>query len=168
MAQQNSFDIVSQIELPEVKNAVVQANKEIGTRYDLKGTHSEIELDEEAPKLVVRSKDEFTLKQCVEVLEGKLVRRQVSLKALSHGRIQPAAGGTVVQEIALQQGIPQEKCREIVKLIKDLKLKKVQASIQGDQVRVAGPDRDDLQRIIAELKGKEFDFDMQFTNYRNN
>lgn len=164
---QNTFDIVSEIELPEVKNAVVQANKEIGTRYDLKSTGSEIELDESTPKLTIRTQDEYTLKQVSDVLTEKLVRRKVPVKAFDYGKMQPASGGRVVQEVAIQQGIPTEKAREIVKFIKDLKLKKVQASIQGEQVRVSGPKRDDLQQVISALNGKDFGVDMQFTNYRS-
>ena len=149
-----------------MKNAVVQANKEVATRFDLKPTKSEIELDEATPKITIRSQDEFTIKQVRTVMEEKLVRRKVPLKAFEYGKIEPAAGGRVVQEVKLQQGIPVEKGREIVKVIKGLKLKKVQASIQGEQVRVTGPDRDDLQKIIAELKSKDLGIDMQFTNYR--
>ena len=165
---QNSFDIVSRIEMPEVKNAVVQASKELVTRFDLKSTGSEIELDEATPKLILRSQDEFTIKQVRDMLEEKLVRRKVPLKGLEFGKIEPAAGGRVVQEVKLQQGIPVEKGREIVKLIKDLKLKKVQASIQGDEVRVSGPDRDDLQKVMAALRDTDLGFDMQFVNYRSN
>lgn len=163
---QNSFDIVSNIELPEVQNAVVQTNKELQQRFDLKNTNSSVELDEQTPKLTLRSQDEYTLKQVSDVLQQKLTRRKVPLKSLTFGKIEPAAGQTVVQEIPLQQGIPVEKGREIVKAIKDLKLKKVQASIQGDQVRVSGPKRDDLQTVMAALKEREFGIDMQFTNYR--
>lgn len=163
---QNSFDIVSQIELPEVKNAVVQTNKEVGTRYDLKTTNSEIELDESTPKLVLRSQDEYTAKQVYDVLQERLVRRKVPVKSLMPGKIEPASGGRVVQEIPLQQGIPADKAKAIVKHIKDLKLKKVQASIQGDQVRVTGPKLDDLQTVIGSLREADFDIDMQFTNYR--
>jgi uncharacterized protein YajQ (UPF0234 family) len=168
MAGQNSFDIVSQIELPEVQNAVEQASKEILTRFDLKATKSSIEFDSAAPKLTLRSQDEYTLKQVVDVLESKLVRRKVPLKSLVYGKVQPAANASVVQEVELQQGIPVEKGREIVKKIKDLKLKKIQASIQGDQVRVTGPSRDDLQAAMAALKDQDFGIDMQFTNYRSN
>jgi hypothetical protein len=165
---QNSFDVVSQLELPEVKNAVMQANKELITRFDLKPTNSEIELDESAPKITIRSQDEFSAKQVRAVLEEKLVRRKVPLKAMDYGKFEPAAGGRVVQEVKLQQGIPVEKGREIVKIIKDLKLKKVQASIQGEQVRVTGPDRDDLQKIMGVLREKDLGIDMQFINYRSN
>ncbi len=165
---QNSFDIVSEIELTEVRNAVEQANKEVSTRFDLKTTDSSIEFDESAPKLTIRSQDEYTLKQVVDVLETKLVRRKVPIKSLQFGKVQPAARATVTQEIDLQVGIPTEKAREIVKAIKDLKLKKVQASIQGDQVRVTGPKRDDLQQTMTALRDRDFGIDMQFTNYRSN
>ena len=166
MAGQNSFDIVSQIELPEVQNAVALANKEVTIRYDLKSTDSSIEFDESGPKLTLRSQDEFTLKQVVDVLETCLVRRKVAVKSLDYGTVESAAGSSVRQEVKLQVGIPVEKGREIVKKIKELKLKKVQASIQGDQVRVTGPKRDDLQAAMAALKDVDFGIDMQFTNYR--
>jgi len=164
---QNSFDVVSEIQLPEVKNAVEQANKELSTRFDLKPTDSEIELDEATPKVTLRSQDEYTVKQVRQVFEEKLVRRKVALKAFDYGKIEPAAGGRVVQEAKIQQGIPVEKGREVVKAVKDLKLKKVQASIQGEQVRVTGPKRDDLQQVISALKDKDFGIDMQFTNFRS-
>src|SRR5271167_4337929 len=127
----NSFDVVSKIELPEVSNAVQQALKEIQQRYDLKNSHSQIELQEKENKIQLQSEDEFKLKAVVEILEGKLVKRKVPLKGLSYGVVTPAAGSTVRQEITLQQGISTEKAREIVRVIKDSK-KKVQASIQGD------------------------------------
>ncbi len=164
---ENSFDIVSVIEMPEVVNAINQASKEIITRYDLKDSKSEIVLNEKDKKITLASKDEFKLKAVVEILEGKLVKRKVPLKGLQYGELQQAAGSTVRQEITLQQGIPIEKAREIVKAIKDSK-KKVQASIQGDMVRVTGKDRDVLQEIIAVLRGQDFGIDMQFTNYRSN
>ena len=164
---ENSFDIVSVIEMPEVVNAINQASKEIITRYDLKDSKSEILLNEKDKKITLASKDEFKLKAVVEILEGKLVKRKVPLKGLQYGELQQAAGSTVRQEITLQQGIPIEKAREIVKAIKDSK-KKVQASIQGDMVRVTGKDRDTLQEIIALLRGHDFGIDMQFTNYRSN
>jgi uncharacterized protein YajQ (UPF0234 family) len=163
----NSFDIVSKIDLQEVSNAIHQAEKEISTRYDLKNSKSSVELDQTNKKIVLRSQDDFTLRAVVEVLDQKLVKRGVPLKGLIRGNVQEAAGSTVTQEITLQQGIPMEHAREIVKLIKNQKLK-VQSSIQGDQVRVSGKDRDDLQRVIAMLKGHTFDIDMQFTNYRSN
>jgi uncharacterized protein YajQ (UPF0234 family) len=163
----NTFDVVSKIELPEVANAVQQAMKEIITRYDLKDSHSTIELKEKDNKLELHSKDEFKLKAIVEILQAKLVKRQVPLKGLIYGPVIQAAGSTVRQEIDLQQGIPIEKAREIVKRIKDAKLK-VQASIQGDFVRVAGKDRDTLQSVIKLLREADFGIDMQFTNYRTN
>ena len=165
---QQSFDIISEIELPEVRNAVVQANKETGTRYDLKNTKTEIELDESAPKLTIRTQDDFILKQVVQVLEDRLTRRKVPVRALDYGTVQPATGGRVVQEVTLQRGIPVEKGREVVKFLKKLGLKKVQASIQGEQVRVTGKSRDDLQQAIAALRDHDFGIDMQFTNYRGN
>lgn len=164
---ENTFDIVSQIEMPEVVNAINQASKEITTRYDLKDSKSEIILNEKDKKITLASKDEFKLKAVTEILEGKLVKRKVPLKGLQYGEVQPAAGSTVRQEITLQQGIPIEKAREIVKTIKESK-KKVQASIQGDMVRVSGKDRDTLQDIIQLLRGHDFGIDMQFTNYRSN
>ena len=163
----NSFDIVSKIELPEVSNAVQQAVKEVQQRYDLKNSHSEIELKEKDNKILLQSQDEFKLKAVIEILQAKLVKRNVPLKGLSYGVITPAAGSTVRQEITLQQGIAIEKAREIVRIIKDSK-KKVQASIQGDFVRVAAKDRDTLQEIIQLLRASELGIDMQFTNYRSN
>ncbi len=161
----NTFDVISKIELPEVANSVQQALKEIHQRYDLKDSKSNIELKEKENKIILSSADEYKLKAVNEVLEGKLVKRKVPLKGLTYGNIEPAAGSTVRQEITLQQGIPTEKAREIVRAIKDSKLK-VQASIQGDFVRVSGRDRDVLQQVIALLKNADFGIDMQFTNYR--
>ena len=163
----NSFDVVSKIEIPEVLNAIQQAQKEIQQRYDLKDSHSSIELNEKEGKMVLASKDEFKLKAVVDILESKLVKRKVPLKNLSFGTVTPAAGSTVRQEVTLQQGIPTEKAREIVKAIKDAKLK-VQASINGDFVRVSGRDRDTLQQAIQLLKAADFGLDMQFVNYRTN
>lgn len=163
----NTFDIVSLVEMPEVLNAVQQALKEIQNRYDLKGSKSEIELNEKEHKLTLASADEFKLRAITEILESKLVKRKVPLKALTYGTITPAAGSSVRQEVTLQNGIPTEKAREIVKAIKETK-KKVQASIQGDLVRVSGKDRDTLQEIIGFLKSQDFGIDMQFTNYRSN
>jgi len=163
----NSFDIVSKIELPEVSNAVQQAVKELQQRYDLKNSHSSIELNEKDNKLILASQDEFKLKAVVDILEQKLVKRKVPLKGLTYGAVTPSAASTVRQEITLQQGIPIEKAREIVRVIKDSK-KKVQASIQGDFVRVAGKDRDSLQEVIALMKSTDFGIDMQFINYRTN
>jgi hypothetical protein len=153
--------------MPEVVNAVQQALKEIHQRYDLKDSHSNIELNEKENKIALASKDDFKLKAVVEILEAKLVKRHVPLKGLSYGEILPAAGSTVRQEITLQQGISTEKAREIVKKVKDSKLK-VQASIQGDLVRIAGKDRDTLQSVIKLLRESDFGIDMQFINYRTN
>ena len=161
----NSFDVVSKIELPEVTNAIQQAMKEITTRYDLKDSHSQIELNEKDKKIVVASKDEFKLKAVNEILQQKLVKRKVPLKNLTYGDVIAAAGSTVRQEITLQQGIPIEKAREIVKKIKDSKLK-VQAAIQSDTVRVSGRDRDTLQQAIQLIRNADFGIDIQFTNYR--
>lgn len=163
----NSFDVVSLVEMPEVVNAVQQAMKEVTTRYDLKDSHSTIELNEKDRKITLHSKDEFKLRAVTEILGQKLVKRKVPLKALTYGPINPAAGSTVRQEVTLQNGIPIEKAREVVKLIKDSKLK-VQAAIQGDLVRISGKDRDTLQQAIGLIKGKDFGIDIQFTNYRTN
>jgi len=166
MAVENSFDIVSKVEFQEVRNAVDQAIKEVRTRFDLKDSHSEIRLEgEEAIQLA--SVDEYKLEAVTEILRQKLVKRGVSLKALTFGKVEPAAGSSVRQKITLQQGIAAEKAKEIVRIIKDSK-KKVQASIQGDTVRVAGKDRDALQEVIALLRGRDLGIDMQFTNYRSN
>lgn len=164
---ENTFDIVSKVEMPEVVNAIQQALKELQTRYDLKDSKSSIELNEKDLKILLNSSDDFKLKAVNEILEGKLVKRKVPLKNLNHGPIEPSAGSTVRQEITLQQGIPIEKAREIVKAIKESK-KKVQASIQGDLVRVSSKDRDTLQEIIVLLRSKDFGLDMQFANYRTN
>jgi uncharacterized protein YajQ (UPF0234 family) len=163
----NTFDIVSKIDLAEVTNAIQQALKEVITRYDLKDSKSEILLNEKDHKILLESQDEFKLKAVADVFEQKLVKRKVPLKGLTFGTPAPAAGSRMRQEISLQQGIPIETAREIVKTIKDSK-KKVQASIQGDLVRVSGRDRDALQDVIALLRGHDFGIDMQFTNYRTN
>ncbi len=164
---ENTFDIVSKIDLNEVSNAIQQASKEIQTRYDLKDSKSSIELNEKDHKIQLASADDYKLKAITEILSQKLVKRNVPLKGLQFGTVTPASQGSVRQEVTLQQGIPIEKARDVVKLIKDSKLK-VQASIQGDLVRVSGKDRDTLQQVIALLKGKDFGIDMQFTNYRTN
>ena len=163
---ENTFDIVSQINLQEVTNAIQQATKEIHTRFDLKDSKSNIEM-EGKDAIVMSSVDEYKLKAVTDILQQKLVKRGVPLKGLTYGVIEPAAGSTVRQKITMQQGIPIEKARDIVKTIKNSK-KKVQASIQGDLVRVSGKDRDALQETIALLKQQDFGIDMQFTNYRSN
>lgn len=163
---ENTFDIVSKVDLQEVTNAIQQALKEVHTRFDLKDSKSNIALDGK-DAIVLTSIDEFKLKAVNDVFQQKLVKRGVPLKALTYGAIETAAGSTVRQRITMQQGIPIEKARDIVKLIKNSK-KKVQASIQGDLVRVSGKDRDALQEIIALLRSNDFGIDMQFTNYRTN
>ena len=167
MAKEATFDVVSQVDMQEVRNAVDQAAREISQRYDFKGTGSSIELhaEKESASLTIKSNTEQKVKDCLKVLEEKLVKRQVPLKALQKGDIEPAAGGTARQSIALNQGISTDKAREIVKAIKDMKVK-AQSSIQGDQVRVSSKSRDVLQDVITELKEKDFGIPLQFTNYR--
>ncbi len=162
---ENTFDIVSKIDLQEVSNAIQHALKEIHTRFDLKDSKSNIEMDGK-DAIVLHSLDDYKLKAVNDVFQQKLVKRGVPLKGLTYAAIEPAAGGTVKQRITMQQGIPIEKAREIVKVVKNSK-KKVQASIQGDLVRISGKDRDTLQDIIALLRQQDFGVDMQFTNYRS-
>lgn len=164
MAVENSFDIVSRIDRQEVSNAIQQALKEIHQRFDFKGSKSSIDLQEE--KIVLVSDNDFKLKAVTDILEQKLVKRGVPLKGLAFGKIEPSAQGTVRQEITLQQGISADKAREIIKSIKETKLK-VQCSINGDFVRVSGRDRDTLQNVIAHLRAVDFAIHMQFVNYRN-
>jgi cyclic-di-GMP-binding protein len=166
MAKQSSFDIASHVDLAEVKNALQQSLKEIQQRYDLKGSDSTAELDEKTSILTLTSADEFHLEAVKGIVQSKLVRRGISLKAVTYGPIEPAAKARARQTLTFQQGIPTEKAREIVKIIKQSKLK-VQAAIQEDSVRVSGKDRDTLQEVIALLKGEDLDIDMQFTNYRS-
>jgi cyclic-di-GMP-binding protein len=165
MAQQNSFDIVSQVDPAEVTNALNQTIKEVRQRFDFKGSRANVAF--EKTELILTAEDETKLRNMNDILQQKLVRRGVPLKALDYGAIEPAAGGTVRQRAQIQQGIPQEKAKEVVKFIKDTKVK-VQAAIQGDVVRVSGRDRDTLQEIIAKLKERDFGIHMQFTNYRSN
>jgi uncharacterized protein YajQ (UPF0234 family) len=165
MATMNSFDLVSNIDLQEVKNAVDQAMKEIHQRFDFKGSKSEITLDEKETQIVVLSDDQYKLKSVMDILQSRLVKRGVSLKALSLGKIEEALGGTVRQKIQLQQGIPAEKAKEIGKAIRDAKFK-VQTQVQGDQIRIMGKSKDELQAVISFLKEKDFGIAMQFTNYR--
>lgn len=165
MPQDFSFDVVSKVDLQEVANAVQQASKEIATRFDFRGSASKIELKEKELEIVLISDDEHKLKSVIDILETKLVRRGVAVKALDFGKVEPAAGGTVRQVAKIQQGIPSEKAKEIVKAIKDRKLK-VQASIQADQVRVAGRSKDDLQNAMTVVREGDFGLPIQFTNYR--
>jgi cyclic-di-GMP-binding protein len=162
---ENTFDIVSKINMEEVSNAIQQALKEVTTRFDLKDSKSNIALEKEG--IVLQSIDDYKLKAVNEILQQKLVKRGVSLKGLTYSPVESALGGTARQKITMQQGIPIEKAKDIVKLIKDSK-KKAQASIQGDLVRVSSKDRDSLQEIIALLRSKDFGIDLQFTNYRSN
>ena len=160
---ESSFDIVSSVDLQEVKNALAQATKEIHTRFDLKSSGSSVDLQGE--EILITSSDEFKLKAVREVLEERLVKRNVPLKALTYGTVEQALGGTVRQRASLQKGIPTDKAREIVKLVKGTKLK-VQAAIQGDQLRISGKNKDDLQSVMQMLRGTDLGIDMQFTNRR--
>jgi cyclic-di-GMP-binding protein len=161
----NSFDVVSVVDMPEVLNAIQQARKEFQTRFDLKNSKSEIELNEKDKKIVITSIDDFKLKAVVEILQQKLAKRKVPLKNFEYGPITPAASSTVRQEVTIQSGLPVEKSREIVKKLKDSKIK-VQASINGDLVRVSAKSRDLLQEAIQLLKSSDFGLELQFTNYR--
>jgi uncharacterized protein YajQ (UPF0234 family) len=163
MPADNSFDIVCKVDMQEVTNAVDQTRREVDTRYDLKGSKNELKL--EKTDLIITSADEMKLKAVVDILQSKLHKRGVPLKALTYGDVEPAAGSTFRQKIGLQQGIPIEKAKEIVRLIKDAKIK-VQASIQEDQVRVTGKSKDDLQRVMAMVREKDLGIAVQFTNYR--
>ena len=165
MAGENSFDVVSKVDLQEVKNAVDQATKELGQRFDLKNSKSTIALEGQ-DTIQLASQDEYTLKAVIEILSQKLVKRNVSLKNLEYEKLEPAAGSSVRQKIKLQQGIPSEKAKQIVALVKDSK-KKAQASIQGDTVRISSKDRDTLQEVIALLRGKDLGIELQFTNMRS-
>jgi uncharacterized protein YajQ (UPF0234 family) len=165
MATEHSFDIVSKVDLQEVSNAVQQALKEISQRFDFRGSKSSIELDKSKNELLVLSDDEYKLKSVIDILQGKLVKRKVSLKSLVYGKIEAALSGTVKQIISLQQGIPTEKAKEIVKIIKSSKLK-VQSEIQKDQVRIKAKKIDDLQSVINLLKDKDLGIHMEFVNYR--
>jgi uncharacterized protein YajQ (UPF0234 family) len=164
MAQDNSFDIVSKVDIQEVRNAIDQALKEIRQRFDLKDSHSEVDLEGQET-IQLASVNEYKLEAVKDILSQKLVKRGVSLKNLTYGKVEPATGQSVRQKISLQQGIPVEKAKEIVRMVKDSK-KKAQASIQGDIVRISSKSRDDLQAIMALLRAKEMGLDLQFTNYR--
>lgn len=165
-ATENSFDIVSKVDIQEVRNAIDQTVKEVRARFDLKDSHSDVHLEGD-DAIQLASADDYKLKAVTEILQQKLVKRGISMKSLDYGKVEPASGSSVRQKITIKQGIAGEKAKEIVKLIKDSK-KKVQASIQGDTVRISGKDRDTLQEVIALLKGHDFGIDMQFTNYRSN
>ena len=166
MTTQNSFDITSNVDLQEVDNALNQARKEVAQRYDFKGAKASIEFDPKESKLVLVADDDFKLNALWEIVQIRLVRRNVPVKNLTRGTAQPAANSTVRQEISLQQGIPPEKARDIVKFIKDAKMKKVQAAIQGDQLRISSPSRDELQEVMRLLREQDFGVALQFGNYR--
>lgn len=165
MAETFSFDIVSEVNLQEIDNATNQARKEIAQRYDFKGSKSSIELDLKEKKITVASDDDFKLKAVIDILQTKLIKRGVPIKALDYGPVEGAAGGTVRQVIALRQGIDKENAKLLVKMIKDTK-RKVQAQIMDDQVRVSGRVKDDLQAVMAMVRDAELKFAVQFTNYR--
>ena len=166
MATTYSFDVTSNIDLPEVDNAVNQARKEIGQRFDFKGSTAAIDLDQKANTLTLTAEDNFKLESVWDVLQTRLIKRSVPVKNLKRGDIEPAAGSTVRQVITLQQGISSDAARDIVKHLKDLKLKKVQASIQGDQVRISSASKDELQGAMQALRAKDFGLALQFGNYR--
>ena len=167
MASNNSsFDITSSTDLAEIQNACNQTMLEIRQRFDFKGSKSQVEIDMKTAEIKVLADDAHKLKSVIDILQGKLVKRKISIKALDYGTVESASGDMVRQSIKIQQGIPQEKGKEIVKHIKTLGLKKMQAQIMDDQVRVTGKDKDDLQSVIASLKQKDFGIDMTFTNYR--
>ena len=167
MASKNSsFDITSETDLAEVQNACNQTMLEIRQRFDFKGSKSQVEIDIKTAEIKILADDAHKLKSVIDIIQGKLVKRKISIKVLVYGNVEAASGDTVRQSIKIQQGIPQEKGKEIVKHIKTLGLKKMQAQIMDDQVRVTGKDKDDLQSVIESLKQKDFGIDMTFTNYR--
>jgi uncharacterized protein YajQ (UPF0234 family) len=168
MAGSQSFDLTCGCDVQEVDNAVNQALKEIRQRYDFKGLPVNIELNRAENKIVFRAPDEFKLRAMWDIVQEKMVRRNVPLKNMQPGKALPAAGGTVTQEVSLQQGIPIETARAIVKFVKDLKIKKVQAEIQGEQMRISSPKRDDLQTVMGHIKEKDFGLELKFGNYRSN
>lgn len=165
MPQDFSFDVVSKLDMQEVENAVHQMNKEIQTRFDFKGSVSRVDLDKKESKLTLYSDDEQKLKSVVDIVQGKLIKRGVSIKALDFQKIEAAESATVRQVVKLTQGIISEKAKDIVRVVKDSKLK-VQASIQGDQLRVTGKSKDDLQSAMAMLRSSDFGLPLQFTNFR--
>lgn len=165
MPQDNSFDIVSEVNLQEVDNALNQARKEITQRYDFKGSKTSLELNQKEKQITVISDDDFKLKSVIDILQSKFVKRSIPLKALKYGAVEQAAGGTVRQVISLQVGIDKENAKTVVKLIKDTKLR-VQSQIMDDQIRVSGKNKDDLQAIMKMLREKDLPFAMQFVNYR--
>ncbi|MFA6455405.1 MAG: YajQ family cyclic di-GMP-binding protein [Bacteroidota bacterium] len=165
MAQQNSFDIVSEVNMQEVDNALNQARKEVATRYDFKDSKTSIDFAEKEKEITLHTEDDFRLKAVVDILQNKFIKRGIAIKILKYGNIETASGGTIRQKITLQVGIDKENAKKLVQIIKDTKIR-VQASIMDDQVRVTGKDKDDLQAIIAKLRGTEFPLPLQFINYR--
>jgi cyclic-di-GMP-binding protein len=165
MAQQNSFDIVSEINLQEVDNAVNQAHKEITQRYDFKGIHTTIQLDQKEKTITLTTGSEFNLKSVVDILQSKMIKRGIPTKALRYGNVEPAASSSVRQIITLLVGITKDDAKSITKLVKDSKLR-VQTQIMDDQVRVSGKSKDDLQAVMNLIRGHEFPFALQFVNYR--
>jgi uncharacterized protein YajQ (UPF0234 family) len=166
MAQQSSFDVTTGVDLQEVDNAVNQAQKEIAQRYDFKGSRSSIEFQRAAGVLVLVADDDYKMRALFDVLQGKLIKRGVSVKNLDVGDIRPAGGDTVRREVKLKMALDGDTAKQVAAAIKDAKLKKVQAAIQGDQVRVSSPSRDELQEVIALLKAKDFGVELKFGNYR--
>src|SRR5262245_15095768 len=167
MAAMNSFDVTSEIDMQEVDNAINQARKEVAQRYDFKGSPAAIDLDQKNKTMTLTAEDTVKIGALWEIVQTRMVRRNVPIKNLKPGDVEPASAGTVRQVVTLQVGIPTETAKEIVKFLKDAKLKKVQGSIQGDQVRVQAPARDDLQQAIALLRGHDFGIALQFGNYRS-
>ena len=165
MAQQNSFDIVSEVNMQEVDNALNQARKEVATRYDFKDSKTSIDFAEKEKEITLHTEDDFRLKAVVDILQNKFIKRGIAIKTLKYGTVETASGGTIRQKITLQVGIDKENAKKLVQIIKDTK-RKVQASIMEDQIRVTGKDKDDLQAIIALLRGTDFPLSLQFTNYR--
>jgi uncharacterized protein YajQ (UPF0234 family) len=168
MASTSSFDVTTGVDYMEVHNAVTQAEKEITNRYDFKGLATSIELSEKDKKITLAAPDEYKLKAMWEVLQGKLVRRQVPLKNFAPGKIEPAASSTVRQAIEIKDGLTSDQAREIVRVLKDAKMKRLQSAIQGDTVRISAPDKDTLQQAIALLKQQDFEVELKFGNFRTN
>lgn len=167
MASSSSFDVTTGVDYMEVNNAVTQATKEITQRYDFKGLKVSLELDQKEHTITLAAPDEFKLSAMWDVLQSKLVRRQVPLKNMKPGEVVPAAGSSVRQVVAIQDGLTADMAREIAKVIKDAKMKRVQAAIQGDTVRISSPNKDDLQAAIALLKQQDIGVDLKFGNYRS-
>jgi len=165
MAKENSFDIVSELNMQEVDNGVNQAVREISVRYDLKDSKSKISLDKTKKEIEIVSPDEFKLKSIMDVLQSKLFKRGISLKVLKYQKVVSSLGGTVSLKVDLVDGLPSEKCREIAKLVRDSKLK-VKVQVEGEKVRVSSPSKDILQQVMGIIKEKYFDIPLQFVNYR--